>query len=250
MAAPSGSAGVGAPYSYLFCFFNLVVEISHIRPDVRPAQSYRAGWEEVSSFPPAHRDQDQDSTVVSAGTDGSALLAAELDELGSGCVWVAGPARSQTVDRTDRNGMCGCGRGGKPPTGLVLVEMLTVGGDVDLHQLSVTPASDKKKPPGGFVECDHNSQVPGGLSVTLSGEHRRDTTQVIPYLASGEVHTGTTPGTNLRRTGIPGQRPLEGDVPPCPTSSRWGDRGAGVPRAAPRRRWRHQDSLRRAERSP
>lgn len=44
--------------------------------------------------------------------------------------------------------MCGCGRGGKPPTGLVLVEMLTVGGDVDLHQLSVTPGPDKKKPPG------------------------------------------------------------------------------------------------------
>jgi hypothetical protein len=51
--------------------------------------------------------------------------------------------------------------------------MLAVSGDVDLHHLSVTLAQDRKKPPGGFVECDHNAQVPGGLIPSCSDASRR-----------------------------------------------------------------------------
>lgn len=112
------------------------------------------------------------ATVVSTGTGGPALLTATLEELDPGSIWVAGPARGQAIDRGDRNGVNGCGT----VLGLLThadtgaagigVEVCPAGSDEDLHQLRVTPAPDRKKPP----EAKRVTTAFGGLRADVAVE--------------------------------------------------------------------------------
>jgi len=102
------------------------------------------------------------------------------------------------------------------------VEVCSVGCDEDLHQVSVRPAPDRKKPQ---LMCGHIHQL--GLPVGEVSAHTGGPyTRLVRYHLSAQSKTGATPGNSLRRMRDPSTRPLEGDVPSCPTSSRWGDRGA------------------------